>query len=332
MVENLTDKVREFLLPIQGTEVSLDYLRRELKIDPNSPAWDGIRVLMFRLTEEKVVKPTGKRTGIYRVIKQVKPVKIFSVKRERKPPFELRFPRDFDTGVEMEIANHVVIRNGDCILLSGQSNWGKTTLVMQFLAENIDYNPILLGNEFSKDDEPTPRFLNRLDAMDWVDWTNGDGEDKFTLLPVYGDFAEHVVKDRINFIDWINLPGEYYMISPLMESLKHAVGGGIIVPVLQKNEGTDYGRGGYPTKDFADLELLIDRHSSNESRLTVGKVKESKGLITGRSWVYEIDQGVKLRNVREVVKCFNCYGKGWKKSGQTSVPCDTCNKTGYVDK
>ncbi len=326
MAEITIENVRGFLRPYEGQKITIGELRRELKIESEDKSFDGIRVIMFRLVVDGVIKNTGRR-GEYKVIKQVKPVPIFSVQREIRPPFNLIFPKDFDTGMEFSFADSVVIREGDCILLAGQSNWGKTCLAMNFLGENIDQHPVLLGNEFTSGDEPTPRFLNRLGAMDWVEWTNSDGMDKFTLLPVYEDFAENIIKDKINIMDWINLPGEYYMISPIMEGIKRAVGKkGIAVVVLQKNPGLDYARGGNPSKDFADLELLIDRHNATESRITVGKCKESTASVSGRSWAFGISKGVKLKNIREVKRCKYCYGKGYTPRGS----CDNC-VGGWVD-
>ncbi|KKK96613.1 hypothetical protein LCGC14_2661000, partial [marine sediment metagenome] len=233
MVDLTKLDVRRFLEPLQGRVVDLKYLRSEMRIDPESSSWDSLRRIMFDLAEDKFVKPSGKRDGVYKVIKQVTAVEVFGKERERKPPFPFVFPKDFDTGMEFPFADLIVVRDGDLILLPGQSNYGKTCLCLNMAGENIDENPVLMGNEYTKDEEPTPRFLNRLDSMDWIEWANGDGTDKFKLLPVYADYEEHVVKNRINIIDWINLPGEYYMISPVMEGIKKAIGNGIGVIVLQ---------------------------------------------------------------------------------------------------
>jgi len=345
MAERFTDKLREFLRPAQGKVVNLDYIRREMKIDPDSPKWDGLRVDMINLAEEKVVKPSGHNDGYYKVIIQVNPVQVFGVKRERLPVFELFFPKDFDTGVEMDFANYIVFREGDVITFGGVKNKGKTLLCITICGENIDKLPVLMGNEYTKSIEdkesgrityePAPRFYNRLVAMDWVDWVNGDGSDKFTLLPVRGDYAEHIIRDRINIIDWINLDAnQLYDIGKVIEDIKANLGRGIAIIALQKSSTSDIARGGQFAKDFTDCEILLDQFGDNDNDilLTIGDVKEKTKPISGKTYAYTIWNGVKILNFREVVKCTTCFGKKWQRVGNSSKPCETCLKTGFIDK
>ena len=325
----LSDRLKEFLATCEGREVSLKYLRDELRIDPNSPAWNGLREYLRQLTDKKIVKPSGRNDGIYKVIRRVNPVSVFGA--QRFPPIQIVFPKDFDTGMEMEFSEHLVIRQGDLILLSGMSNQGKTTLCLNFAGENIDQHPILMGNEYTTiDNLPNSRFMDRLDKMSWVEWVNGTGEDKFVLLPVREDYAEHIVKDKINIIDWINVStGEHYMIGSILEGIKRELGKGVAIIAIQKAEGAVAGRGGQFTKDFADIELLIDKMpNSFDAIMTLGKVKESTKPIMGKTYAYHIVGGVKITNFREVVKCKSCHGAGYK-GGKI---CDDCLQTGYKDK
>lgn len=334
MAEITIEEVRKYLEPSQGREVDINKMRIDFALDKGSKSWDGIRLIMFRLAEQKVVRPSGKRDGIYRVIPKVEPVSVFGTNHD-KSIFELMFPKDFDTGMELSLlADNIVVRAGDLILIAGVSNYGKTTLAMNFLAENVDkHKCVIMGNEYvTPDKSPTPRFLNRLETMDWVEWSNDKG-DKFTLLPVLGDYAEYVQKDKLNIIDWVNIEtGEHYMINTILQEIKRGLGRGVAIVVIQKSETSEAGRGGQFTKDFADVELLIDKHGEFQSRLKIGKVKEYKRYITGKMLAYEISDGVKLKNVREVKKCPTCYGTKWRKQGNSKVPCDNCNQVGYVDK
>ena len=335
MAEITTIEIKDYLSQIQGKEITLSDLRKEFNILPGTKSFDAIRNIMFQLAEQRIVRPTGRRNGAYKVITQILPVPIFSVQRERRPPFELIFPRNYETMMEMDFANDVVIREGDLILISGVSNYGKTTLAMNFCGENIDKHPVLMGNEYTNPEcEPLPRFLNRLDAMDlnkdggWVNWVDVDGNDKFTLLPVRDDFAEHIVKDKINIIDWINIEtGEHYMIGMVLDGIKRNNGRGVSIAVIQKAEGATAGRGGQFTKDFADLELLIDKLGKNEILLTIGKCKEYTKPVIGKTYGYSIFKGVKIMNFREVKKCGRCHATGYIKGAE----CDTCQGSKYID-
>ena len=331
MAEITTSEVRAFLKKIQGREVDLASLRRELLIDPASKSWDGIRNIMDQLSEIKVVKPSGRKDGTYKVVRKVERVNVFGVERERKPPIELIFPRDRDTGMELPFAEMVTIRQGDLLLIAGFSNYGKTTLALNFVAENLSLNPVLMGNEYTDaDDQPKQRFLNRLDAMKWADWTNGDGQDRFELLPVHEDFEDNIIKDRINIVDWIDIESDFWEIKNISKRLKKAVGSGVVIAVIQKNEGKDAGVGGGMTKYYTDLEMLVDRHTNIESRITIGKAKECSTQVTGRSWAFGIvNQGTALVNIREVVKCQVCHGFKYIKG---KGACDNCNTVGWLDK
>ncbi len=322
----LSDTLREFLSGCEGKEVSLDYIRQELRIDSSTPAWQGVRQQMKNLADKNIVKPTGRKDGTFKVITQVHPVKVYG--RDRIPAVRLMFPRVYDSQQEMVFATDIILRQGDLVLLSGQSNQGKTALCLNFCAENIDSHPVLMGNEYTTiDQEPAPRFLQRLDNMDWVSWANGTGEDRFTLLPVWDDYAEHIVRDNLNIIDWINLE-EHYLISKVMADIKRELGKGIGIIAIQKAAGADAGRGGQFTKDFADCELLLDAYGDNEVMLTIGKVKEPKHKIMGRTFAYGLNKGVRIVNFREIIKCPECFGKGWSHNH----PCDTCGKTGHINK
>jgi len=335
MAERLSDRLKDFLKNAQGRDVDLSYLRQELKIDPTSSSWESIKVLMHNLAKDKIVRPSGRKDGSYHVVRQVKPVRVFVKDRERRQPFDLKFPKDFDTGMEMCFADDIVIREGDIVTIGGVSNYGKTCIALNFCGENIEYEPVLMGNEYTTrigetdEYEPTPRFLLRLDHMDWVQWTNGTGEDRFMLLPVKEDYAEHIVKDKINIIDWINLDAnQLYGISKIMDDIKTEVGRGIAIPVLQKSENSPTARGGQFVKDFTDCELNIDKLTERESMLTIGKVKEYTHPVIGRTFAFGISQGVKIINFREIVKCPECRGKKWLNN----KPCLDCAQTGYIDR
>lgn len=337
MPEHLSNKLREYLSISQGKIVDLRDIRTYFQIEPGSKDDSNLRNLMSTtLVREKTVTPSGYNDGRYKVIKQVKPVQVFGQERQRRAPFELFFPLNWTTEMELDFAEHIVFRAGDLITIGGVKSMGKTTLALGLCAANIDKYPVLMGNEYtilSEDSyEPAPRFLDRLDRMrEYTQWTNGSGMDKFILLPVREDYREHIVSGRINIIDWINLDGDKaYDIGKILEGIKHAVGLGIGVAIIQKSELAVNPRGGQFVRDFSDLELTLDQFGSNpyDGLLTVRGCKESTSPIVGKTYAYTIgDGGTKIFNFREVRKCRGCSGSGLIKGH----PCDECLGTKYTD-
>ena len=130
---DLTRAMIEGWLEIEEPEFNIENFRRKHDISPES---SELYVTFNRLIGEKKLKRLGR--GLYKQIKHAKPVRVFDKSRERRPPFNLIFPKDFDTGMEMDFSEHIVIREGDLVEIGGQSNWGKTTLALNFLGENID--------------------------------------------------------------------------------------------------------------------------------------------------------------------------------------------------
>ncbi len=313
-VEFDTSAMKDYLIPRQGQDVSIDQIRSDNNIQRDTKAWKAVPNILFQLEEQKLV--SYKSRGVYRVVKRVEPVQVLRVDPDKRPPFPLAFPRDFSTGYPMDFEDKIVVREGDLVLISGVSNFGKTCLCLNFAGENIDRHPVLMGNEYTiitqeegkLVNKPAPDFSERIDSMSidnaenggWVNWWDDNDKPKFSLLPVRGDYAEHIVRDRINIIDWINI-SEHYNIGNVLESLKREVGRGIIIAAIQKAPGAEAGRGGQFTKDFAQLEILIDGFGKNEVLLTLGKVKKATEYLLGRSWAYSISQGVKINNFIDYV-------------------------------
>jgi len=335
---SLKERVLKYLVPAQGRRVSLKDVRHDLKIEPGSTDDDNLRQLFSRtLVKERIVTPSGYNDGSYRVVKQVTPVRVFIPDRTRRPPFKLIFPKDFNTGMELDFAPYIVVREGDLITLGGVKSKGKTLLCLGFTSENIDFRPILMGNEYTQMAEDggfdvAPRFLDRLDTMsEWVEWTNGNGEDKFTLLPVSGDYAEHIEQGKLNIIDWINLDGDrQYDIGKVLEGIKKNLGKGVAIVALQKGEGAINPRGGQFVRDFSDVEIILDGFGEydDDILLTIKGAKEKTKPIVGKTYAYSIaGRGTKIINFREVKKCPHCRATGWVKG----VKCDTCLGKKYID-
>lgn len=319
-------QIELYLDAFRGREVHINTIMKDLGLDPEEAQL--LRVLLCgRLREKRFTKPSGNRDGWFKVLLDIKPIKVAGVKAE--DIYDFGFPQSHSDSSTFGFEDIMTISQGDLIVIAGRSNSGKSAIAHNILGENVDkHSCLLMGNEIaSSDGLIMPKFLRRLKRMEWAHFFNGDGELTFTLLPIRQDFEDYIEKDALNIVDWISIPKDVWTIGTVLDELKKAAGQGVTVAVLQKKRDNDYGYGGEPTEHYADVYMTIDPYGETESRLTLGKVKEKKRRATGRMWAFEIiDYGANLANIREIEKCNRCWGKGYTKVG----PCQNC-KSGYVD-
>ena len=309
-------------------DFDLEGLRQRYHISAESTTF---YTAINRLLKERKVKRLGR--GRYRRVIPIEPVKWWDDKINEEP-LVFKFPRCYEDGTEFGIEDFVEVFPGGMILVTGRSNFGKTVIALSIMGENLDLmRATLMGSEYTASDgKISPMFKRRMKRMNWVEWMK-DGEPRFQLLPVGGDYEDYIEPDQLNIIDWISLNGEYYLIDRVMKSIKDRVGNGVAVVVLQKNKDAEFGEGGERTVRYADVELRIDAFGENESLLTIGKVKAPKGKATGRTFAFTIvDYGANLHNIREVVKCRNCWGKGYVRSGNENKRCQECHGKKFIDK
>uniref|UniRef100_A0A6M3LH26 Uncharacterized protein n=1 Tax=viral metagenome TaxID=1070528 RepID=A0A6M3LH26_9ZZZZ len=334
-MERLIDKLTEYLATARGREVNLRDIRAFLKIEAGSKDDTNLRTQMSTtLTKNKVVKPSGKQDGTYKVLLPITP--ITTVTNRNTPALDFRFPRNYgqDEG-SFGFEEFVEIFPGDLILITGRSNYGKTIMALSLMAENLGIlKAVVMGSEYTASDtELSPKFERRIKRMTWANLINDDGTLNFVLLPVGGDYEDYIVPGCSNVIDWISLNGEYYLIDRVTKQMKDSVGNGVVIAVTQKNKDAEFGEGGERSTRYVDLELKIDSFGKNESMVTIGKIKSPLKRGTGRTWAFGVtDYGANFCDIREIVKCHTCYGSGWMKAGTGKKPCITCDRTGYVNK
>lgn len=323
MAELTKDKVWG-LIELEDSEFYIENFRRKHEIDPeNSVLYTSFN----RFIAEKKLKRIGR--GLYKRLKQIKP--ITSLGASESKPIDLIFPYGYEDTSSFGFEDLVEMDEGDCIVIAGVSNSAKTLFVINMLAMNMDKHPcVLMGNEYDRvDGKLSPKFVRRLKRMSWANWENGNGDLKFNILPVKEDYDTWVEPGKINFIDWVNLGEEFYKMGMIISDIKTAVGDGVAVVVIQKNEDKKLGRGGTPTIDLADFYISLDPMGSYQRRLTVIKAKAQKGFVDGRMWGFEvINSGTQFHNIREIKKCNKCWTKGYTARGE----CEECNGVGYVDK
>ena len=299
----------------RGETFDLDLVCRQLQLNERENRNFVAQKLSYEVNREKLEKLN--RT--YRYINKDKESLDWYNSSVDKT-ININWPKGRD-GTKFGFDGCVCISPGDIIVVAGVSNMGKTTFAQNFLWENMDNYPcVLMGNEY------TPvKFKRRIARMAWNDPII-NGKPKFELIRRLENWADIIEPDKITIIDWIALPAnELYNIGHVIQGIQSKVGNGVGLIVLQKDEASNLGRGRAFSEELASLYLTIDK-----SRMTVRKAKEWFGHDPNREvyGFYITNGGVEFRNIRPLVKCFDCKGSGQTKSGE----CFHCHGTGYIEK
>ncbi len=316
MTQKLTiEAVRSFLSLTHGT-IRLKDIQEGMGIGTE----EGkvyLRVIMSRLAENDFVKRLGKHDGNYRITElPKKPIEWWKV--ENVQTLKLGFPLDPDTQSGFGFADNIVTYPKDLHVVTGVSNQGKTAYCLNFILENMDNYPCrYITSEFN-----AVKFKDRMARYNWANILDENGEPKFETIPLEDEYYEDQIDpDKINVIDWINLPGDFWQIGTIMRSIQSKLNNGMCLISLQKSEEKTLGRGGDFSRDLASFYLAIDPIAKGVSarKLTVVKAKVcSQRYLEGVMFLFDIIQGAKFDKIREVKICPTCKGTGYVRGAECS--------------
>lgn len=241
-------------------------------------------------------------------------------KADREDVIKLKFPISHfvDEYSEFGFDKMFNIHRGDAIVISGDSNEGKTTMACNLLVDNFDDFSI----RFISTEMTEAKFSRRIDRMDWAKPLNGTGEPKFEFgFMEADDYEDAIHPDKINIIDWVGLRGDFWQIENIVRDMKSRLRKGMVIIVLQKKKGEDNPVGGEFAYRRADFCLSIGK-----GVLKVLKAKDwEKVDPNNKKFAFEIvNKGSCFSNIRELETCPQCKGHNPK--------CSRCSGKGYVEK
>lgn len=171
------------------------------------------------------------------------------------------------------------------------------------------------------------RFKRSMRLMDWNTPYNSDESLKFELVQRDCDWEYAIEPDNLNIIDWISMGGDFYKIGNVIKSIQERLHDGVAVIVIQKGEGNALGTGGQFSEHFASYYLSVDF-----GRIYFKKAKEYHGYNpNGKTYGFELTDGVHLSKISEVVKCTACDGQGVRyQKGVGKASCDDCCGVGWL--
>lgn len=167
---------------------------------------------------------------------------------------------ELDIKWPMNIEKYVRVYPGNLVVIAGATNSGKTGFNLDFIYRNQDKYPIVYICSEMGDVELKSR-LELFPNMAIDDWS-------FEAVTRATDFADVIVPDVINIVDYLELAEDLYLVNSHLTKMVERIGSGLILVSLQKKEGARWGRGQEFSAEKSKLYLSMDE---GILRITKGK-------------------------------------------------------------
>lgn len=189
-------------------------IQRELGID-SPEGKNTLRVIMHRLVAENLIERVDKKDGVFRIVKSnAEEIKFDNVDESAVIPLVLPF----------QISNYVEIYQKNVILVAGESNAGKTCFLYNVARDNMD----IMTTVFFTNNEATPQEIaKRLKPL------GVPIPPPFKIYERYDNYADVIVPDALNIIDYLDMNSEVYLAGDEIERVHQKLHKGIAVIGMQ---------------------------------------------------------------------------------------------------
>jgi hypothetical protein len=206
-----------------------------------------------RLELDGTLAKCGSKRGCYRILEKDAP-EIDFLNVNLQDPVNIKWPFGLEYWVD--------IYPGNVIVLAGAANAGKTAFMLNVVRQNMFQHRI----EYFSSEMGPEEFHLRLSKFDDItlkDW-------KFHPRRKAGNFADVIVPDAVNIIDYLEINKDFYEIGGEIKAIFDNLNKGIAIIAIQKKAGQETGRGGEFTLEKPRLYLTMDG----------GKLK----ILKGKNW------------------------------------------------
>ena len=188
-----------------------------------------------------------------------------------------------DIWLPFDIHRHFITHRGNLLAFAGVTDSGKTALAINIIRNNdekwtIDY----WTNEVSAD-ELMERLQNIEPEKDIGDWN-------FNAREITTGYKQKIRPDILSIFDYIDVGDPYYQIAEEQQTIRQAIGGGVGIIFLQKDESRLLGRG----KGFsAQLPRLYISMTMNSAYAYKAKTpKDPNNPLKGKTCEFKLKNGV----------------------------------------
>jgi hypothetical protein len=250
----LAQRVEDWIKKSGGRWFETPELDRDLGITTVTDK-NNRRVIMFRLLTDGIIEQHAKIAKQFRFINKTLAIINFKT-ASGSGVLPLKWP--------LQIEEYVNLFPGNLVVVAGATNAGKTALLLNVVYLNHQQFPMPIYYFCSEmGDVELKERLEQFDGMSIEEWN-------FKAIDRSTDFADVIVPDCLNIVDYLELTEDLWAINTHLTNITRKLGSGLAIVALQKKEGARWGRG----QEF----------SAEKSKLYVSMDKNELTIVKGKNW------------------------------------------------
>ena len=189
-----------------------------------------------------IIETCGKKYGTYRKPSPLaEKIDLFAV--EDKP---------INMWLPFGLHRHCKVMPKNIIAVSGETNSGKTGLMLNIVAMNHSTKFRYLSSEMSPLELRTRLEAFNIPLDQWLSHCD--------FRQCSSDFADSIAPDDINIIDFLEVNNEFYRVGEYISAIFNKLRNGVAIICTQKRTGEMYGRGGEFGLEKARLAMSLFTH------------------------------------------------------------------------
>jgi len=242
------------------------------------------KVALHRLCEGNILVRHPNKNGVYRKIEK----EAAAIEWKNADPnkvLDLRFP----FGLE----GYADLFPGNLMVLAGAKSAGKTAFANNFIYLNQNSpklpQPIYLFSSQGSPEELHKRF--KAFDLPLPEWT-------FEARRRTSNFGDAIVKDHINVIDFLRMPGgEYYLVRDELQKIVDNLGSGFALVCLQKPVGRELGLGGQASIEECSYYIALEK---GNLLIVDAKFYKNNQNPCSKKFTFKLVGGARFVDIKEV--------------------------------